>query len=69
MKCSDCGKRMKPIAIIDERYYHGCDWCLEEFCDNCCEVDEDTGLCKCHDCIEQALIDARNGREPQEPII
>ena len=67
-KCSVCGKRIKPMAIIqDERFYHECDWCLEEVCDDHCEIDDD-GKCKCQDCIEQECIDIRNGRKAKEPI-
>ncbi len=69
-QCSDCNKRLKPMAIIQgERFYYECDWCLEEFCDNCCTVDEDTGLCKCNTCAEQEIIDVRNGREAKKPMV
>ncbi len=68
-QCSDCNKRLKPTDIIQgERFYHECDWCLQEFCDNCCERDDDTGLTKCNSCIEQAVIDKNNGRVPAEPM-
>lgn len=68
--CADCGKHMTFIFRDGNDYsYLECDWCLEEFCDKCCTVDEDTGLCKCNGCIQQEQIDMRNGREPKQPII
>ena len=68
--CADCRKHMTPIFRDGNEYlYLECDWCLEEFCEKCCERDEDTGLCKCNYCIEQAVIDKRNGRETAKPMI
>lgn len=67
--CSVCDKRLKPIAVIDEAYYRECDWCLGEVCPTCSDLDDDTGLVKCWDCMEQAVIDVNNGRPAKEPLI
>ncbi len=54
-KCSDCGKRMKPIFVDGKDYfYHQCDTCHEEFCDDCCEVDDD-GKVECQNCMETRI--------------
>jgi len=64
MKCSICNKRMKSIFFDGKDYsYLQCDTCLEEICQDCCDVDDD-GNCECIDCIQTRVI-----REQQLGVI
>jgi len=54
-RCQDiyCNKRLIPIANVnEERFYLQCDTCLEYFCPDHCDVDDDDGTCECLSCIE-----------------
>jgi len=57
--CSECRKPMKPIwkddpTDNDTWFFHNCEICSEDFCDNCIEaMDEDEGLEICLTCYSE----------------
>ena len=57
-RCQDpgCNKALRSVAIVGgERFYLQCDTCLEYFCQEHCEVDDDNGNCECDCCLETRM--------------
>lgn len=59
--CSECGKVLEPIfkgipSDPETWDYYICDHCLEPACEECSEVDEETGEVTCSTCYQTIVI-------------